>query len=73
MVLLRSVDAEAEVVAAIDICAVAEEDAEAEVRVGKKPEILKKPDKTRVFSNKPVFSLGFFKAGFFQINQYTTI
>ena len=42
-------------------------------RVGKKPEILKKTDKTRVFSNKPVFSLGFFKAGFFQINQYTTI
>jgi len=43
-----------------------------ESRVGKKPEILKKPNKTRVFSNKPVFSLGFFKAGFFQINQYTT-
>ena len=33
----------------------------------------KKTDKTRVFSNKPVFSLGFFKAGFFQINQYTSI
>ena len=43
------------------------------LRVGKKTEILKKPDKTRVFSNKPVFSLGFFKAGLFQINQYTTI
>ena len=42
-------------------------------RVGKKPEILKKTDKTWVFSNKPVFSLGFFKAGFFQINQYTII
>ena len=30
-------------------------------RVGKKPENLKKPGKTRVFSKNPGFSLGFFK------------